>query len=242
MSLLTIIQSACDRLSLTRPSVVVTSTDLLIRQLFGIANESGLALSKRGDPGWQSLTDEWTFITTGTDAQTNTPIPPDFRDFIPDTFFNRTTVREVTGPITSRQWQMFKARPAAGNLYLAYRERAGTFLLTGGGATAPPAGQTIAYEYISAYWAKSSANVAKAMFTSDDDGTFLDEELLTLDIKWRWLSAKGLDYAEDMATAEREISKALGSDGGAGTLNAGGPATIYPYDRPNIPEIGFGGV
>lgn len=240
MSLLSIIQNTCNRLSLTQPSVVVTSTDLLIRQLYGLANEAGVALSKRGDPGWQSLTAEWTFITTATDEQTNTPIPPDFRKFVPDSFYNRTTVRQVTGPITPQQWQLFQARPNAATIYLAYRERAGTFLLTGGGATVPPAGQTIAYEYISSYWAKSSANQPKAMFTSDDDGTFLDEELLTLDIKWRWLSAKGLDYAEDMATAEREISKALGEDGGSGTLDMGGPREVVPPYRANLPEGGFG--
>lgn len=236
MSLLTVIANACDRLSLTRPSAVVTSTDLLIRQLFGIANESGIALSKRGDPGWQSLIGEWTFITTATATQANTPIPPDFRAFVPDSFFNRTSMRPVTGPLTSQQWQLLQARPALSTMYLTYRERAGNFLI---GPT-PPAGQVIAYEYVSAYWAKSSASQAKAQFTSDDDGTYLDEELLTLDIKWRWLASKGLEYAEDMATAEREIAKALGGDGGAGALNIGGPAAILPPDRANVPESGFG--
>lgn len=236
MSLLSVISNACDRLSLTRPSVVVTSTDLLIRQLFGIANESGIALSKRGDPGWQSLQAEWTFITTATPAQTNTPLPADFRAFVPDSIFNRTTMRPVLGPLTPQQWQLLQARPALSTVYLIYRERAGNFLI---GPT-PPAGEVIAYEYISSYWAKSSAGQAKAQFTSDDDGAFLDEELLTLDIKWRWLAAKGLDYGEDMATAEREISKALGSDGGAGSLNIGGPATMLPPERANLPESGFG--
>lgn len=240
MSLLTIIQKTCSRLSLTQPTVVVTTTDLLIQQLFGLVNEAGAAMSKRGDPGWQSLTAEWTFITTSSDEQTNTPIPPDFRKFIPDSFFNRTTVRRVTGPVTPQQWQLFQARPNAATVYLAYRERAGTFLLTGGGATVPPAGQTIAYEYISSYWAKSSANQAKAQFTSDDDGTYLDEELLILDLKWRWLAAKGLDYAEDMATAEREISKALGEDGGSGMLDISGPHEILPPHRANLPEGSFG--
>jgi len=78
------------------------------------------------------------------------------------------------------------------------------------------------------------------MFTSDDDGTFLDEELLILDIKWRFLAAKGLDYAEDMATAEREITKALGEDGGSGALDIGGPHRILPPYLANLPEGSFG--
>lgn len=234
MSLLTVIQTACDRLSLTRPSVVVTSTDQLIRQLFGIANEEGVALARRTD--WQSLTSEWTFVTTATAAQTNTPIPTDFRKFLPNSFFNRTTVRQIVGPVTPQQWQLFQSRPAAAYVYLAFRERQGNFLIT----PVPPAGQTIAYEYISKNWARSSAGVGKVAFTSDDDTSYLDEELITLGIKWRFLASKGLDYGEDMATYERALASTLGEDGGSTALNIGGPMPILPPDRANLPEGGFG--
>lgn len=233
MSVLTIVQNACDRLSLARPSMVVTSTDLQVRQLFGLLNEGAGAMAKRGEPGWQSLTAEWTFVTVADPVQTNTPIPPDFLKFIPNSGFNRTTNRPITGPLTSQQWQQLQARPALATYYLVFRERQGSFLM---GPETPPAGETIAYEYVSSYWAKSSAGVAKAQFTSDDDTSYLDEELLTLDLKWRWKAAKGLDYGEDMITAEREIMKALGSDGGSTALNIGGPGSIDLMERLNIPE------
>lgn len=237
MSVLQIIQKTCGRLSLNQPVTVVTSTDLQVRQLFGLLNEAGAAMAKRGEPGWQALRGEWTFVTTATPTQTNTPIPPDFGKFIPNSFWNRTSVRPVSGPLTPQQWQLLQARPAISTVYLAYSERAGNFLI---GPT-PPAGETIAYEYISTYWAKSSANVAKAEFTSDDDGTYLDEELLILDLKWRWKAAKGLDYGEEMVTAEREITKALGNDGGATMLNVGGPVGIEYPERLNIPEANWPG-
>jgi hypothetical protein len=131
---------------------------------------------------------------------------------------------------------LLQARPALSQVYLGYREREGQFLI----GPAPPAGQTIAYEYASSYWAKSSASVAKAAFTADDDGTYLDEELLKLDLKWRFKQAKGLDYGEDMETAERAIELALATDGGAGALDAGGPAPVLPDARLNIPESGIG--
>lgn len=236
MSLLTIVQNACDRLSLNRPSVVVTSTDLLIRQLFGLANEEGVALAKRGD--WQALTTEWTFVTVATAEQTNTPIPPDMRKFIPDSFFNRTQNRPLIGPLTPQQWQLYQARPAAAYMYLSFRERQGDFLI--GGPTVPPAGDTIAYEYISKFWAMSSAGQGKAAFTSDDDTSYLDEELITLGIKWRFKQAKGLDYGEDMATYERAVASALGEDGGSTALNIGGPAPLLSPNRANLPEGSFG--
>lgn len=236
MSVLTIITAACNRLSLPQPSVVVTSTDLQVRQLFGLLLEAGNALAKRGDPGWQCLQAEWTFVTVGQEIQTNTPIPPDFAKFVPDSFYNRTQQRKIIGPLTPQQYQEQSARPQLVAPYLAYRERGGTFLMN----PFPAAGDMIAYEYISSFWAKNSAGVAKAQFTSDDDGTYFDEELLILDLKWRWKAAKGLDYAEDMATAEREIMKALGGDGGSTALDIGGPRTLEDMTRYNIPEGSFG--
>lgn len=236
MTVLTIVQSVMRRMSLTPPTVVVTSTDRNVQQMFGLLCEEAESLSKKGSPsGWQALQREQTFITVAQAEQTNTPIPADFRRFVPGSFYNRTTVRPVAGPLTPQQWQLIQARPFAGAFYLMYREREGKFLVN----PIPPAGQTIAYEYISSYWAKSSANQAKATFTSDDDTSYLDEELLTLGLRWRWKSDKNLDYAEDMATYERAVALALADDGGASALNIGAPMTYDPA-RYNLPEGNFG--
>lgn len=240
MSVLSIIANACDRLSLTRPTVVVTSTDQLTRQLFGLLKEGAEALSQfggqDGDTGWQALTQEWTFVTVAQIEQTNTPIPEDFRRFIPDSAFNRTTNRQVSGPLTPQQYQRALVLPYIVAPYLVFRERQSDYLIL---PDPPPAGETIAYEYVSSYWAKNSAGVPKATFTSDDDGTYLDEELLTLDLKWRFKAAKGLDYAEDMATFERAKLAKYGSDGGAQSLSFGGPDLAAPYWRYNVPEGGW---
>lgn len=233
MSCLGIIRAVTGRLSLTRPTVAVTSTDRNVLQFLELLQEGAEKLSKEGSPaGWQSLQNEHTFITVAQQEQTNTPIPDDLRRFVPDSFFNRTTNRKLTGPLTPQQWQEVQIWPQLAAPYLAYRERLGTFLLD----PVPPAGETIAYEYISSYWAMSSAGVAKAMFTADEDETYLDEELLKLDLIWRWKQAKGLDYGEDMATFERALSLALGDDGGSGQLNQGGPGMGLPDWRYNIPD------
>ena len=231
MTVLTIVQGVMGRLSLTQPTMVVTSTDRNVQQFFQLLLEGADALSKAGSPGgWQSLQGEQTFITVAQEEQTNTPIPEDFRRFVPDSFFNRSTNRQVTGPLTPQQYQQTKVWPQLTAPYLMFRERESKFIID----PAPPAGETIAYEYISSYWARSSAGVAKARFTSDDDTSYLDEELLKLDLRWRWKQAKGLDYGEDMATFERERALALGDDGGSGSLNQGGPGIIDSPWRYNI--------
>lgn len=236
MSVLAIVRAVVGRLSLTPPSVVFTSTDRNVIQMRELLIEEAEDLSTYGSPiGWQSLQAEQTFVTVAQAVQTNTPIPADFRRFVPDSVFNRTTNRKVSGPLTPSQYQQAQIWPQLVAPYLVFRQRAGEFLLD----PVPPAGETIAYEYISSYWAKSSAMVAKATFTSDDDETYLDEELLKQGLRWRWKQAKGLDYGEDMATAERSRALAIGDDGGSGALDMGGPNFRAQW-RQNVPESGFG--
>jgi hypothetical protein len=37
---------------------------------------------------------------------------------------------------------------------------------------------------------------------------------MELGVTWRWLRAKGMDYAEELATYEREVEKAAARDRG----------------------------
>ena len=233
MTMLSIIQDTADRMGITRPTSVVGSTDTQTRQLLALLNEEGQDLTKRGL--WQSMTKEYTFVTTATPSQTDTPIPTDLDRFIDDSFFNRTQVRKLRGPITPQEWQAFQAQPLYNLVYLAFRERDGSFLIT----PTPPAGDTIAYEYISTNWVRSSMGVEKDSFTADDDTSFLPEDLLKSGLRWRWKQAKGLPYGEDMETYERDVQRQLGMDGGARALNITGQELVFPYGV-NLPEGGFG--
>lgn len=214
MSLLTIVQKTCDALSLPRPSAVVTSSDPQVRQLYALANEEGEELASSFD--WQALRREQTFTTTATAEQT-TALPSDLDRFIDNSFFNRTTMRAVMGPVTPQYWQAIQAQPALNRVYLAFAKRAGQFLLT----PTPPADETIAYEYISDAWAKSAAGEDQTAFQADDDETYLDERLIRLGVKWRFLQAKGLDYAEAMQTYEQQKELAQARDAGAPAIGVG---------------------
>lgn len=233
MTMLSIIQDVTDRMGIPRPASVIGSADSQVRQLLALLNEEGLELSKRGD--WQSLQREQTFTTVASPTQTATPIPSDLDRFIDDSFFNRTQVRKLRGPITPQEWQAFQAQPLYNLVYLAFRERDGMFLIT----PTPPAGNLIAYEYVSSNWARSSAGVDKATFTADDDTAYLPEYLLKSGLRWRWKQAKGLPYGEDMETYERAVQKELGRDGGARALNVTGQELVFPFGV-NLPEGGFG--
>lgn len=234
MTMLSIIQDVADRVGIPRPTTVVGSTDQQVRQLYALLNEEGSELSKRGD--WQSLTSEWTFTTNAATIQTGDPIPPDLDRFIADSFFNRTQVRKLIGPITPQEFQRIQAQPVYTRVYLSFRERDGQILIS----PPPPEGNLIAYEYISNLWARSGSGTPKESFTADDDTSYLPENILKMGLRWRWKHAKGLDYAEDMATYERAADKALGNDGGARALDLTGTDIPYALWGANIPEGNFG--
>jgi hypothetical protein len=231
MSLLTIIQAVTGRLSLPTPTVVVGSTDRQVQQLYALANEQGLSLARAHE--WQALTEEQNFASTNGPEQI-AAIPADFDRFVPNSFFNRTTRRPMTGPITPRQWQWIQAQPVYSTVYLAFRERGGRFLT----APSPPAGQECYYEYVSKNWAASNLGVAQSSFLADTDVSVLDEELQILGLRWRFLKAKGLDYAEDMQTYGIEVEQAMARDGGSSMLSLA-PQPV-DLNRVNLPDGNFG--
>ncbi len=231
MSLLSVIANVTGRLSLPKPSVVAVSSDRQVVQLMALANEEGASLARRHP--WQALVEEQSFATVAAPAQT-AALPADFDRFVPNSVFNRSTRRAMTGPVTPRQWQWIQAQPAYASAYLAFRERTGQFLIT----PTPPAGQTIAYEYLSRNWCRSSGGAAQAAYGADDDVALLDESLIGLGVRWRFLRAKGLDYAEEMASYERELEQAMARDGGATALMIAPRRSAS--DRANIPDGSFG--
>jgi hypothetical protein len=233
VSLLSVIQTVTGLLSLPTPTAVASSSDRQVIQLMAIANEEGRSLARRH--AWQALTEEASFVTVNANVQTgNTPIPPDFDRFVPNSFFDRTTRRPITGPISPREWQWIMAQPVYSTVYLAFRERTGQFLL----APAPAAGDAIYYEYVSENWAKSATAAPQNAYLADTDVAILDETLVQLGARWRFLKSKGLDYAEDMATYERELEQAIARDGGSSMLSLA-PQPV-DLNRVNLPDGSFG--
>lgn len=213
MSLLTLVQDATGLLSLTRPSTVIGSNDLTTRQIFAIAVQACQALNRKW---WEAMTREQTFVTVAAAAQSNA-MPDDFDRFWPDSFFNRTQNRQIVGPVTPQAWQRIQSNGATSNIVIGFRKRDGSFLLT----PTPAAGETIAYEYISTKWARSSdLATAKLRWTVDTDTSYFDEWLITLDIVWRWRKSKGLPYGEDYDIWKAHRDTLLGNDGGPGEINA----------------------
>lgn len=214
MSYLTIVRRAAALTNIPRPDTVAASTDEQVIQLGALANEEGLELARRHD--WQALTRQQTFVTVAAAEQPDAA-PSDLDRFIYNSFYNRSTDRAVFGPITPQQWQMFQAYPQLSTVYLAYRQRGSAFLIT----PDPPADETIAFEYVSNEWAIAADGEPQSEFIADADTTYLDENLIVYGVRWRFKQAKGLDYAEDLRTYERQVQQVIARDGGSTALTMG---------------------
>lgn len=227
MSLLTIIQDAADRIGIVRPSSVIGATDQQIRSLLALSIQDGKALAKRHD--WQRLTKEKTFTATATETQSGV-LPADFDRLINGTFWNRSQDRQVAGPISPQRWQLLKS----GLIVMpwdSFRIRGSDLLMS----PVPVAGDDMAFEYITTYWAASAADSApdQATWAADDDQSFLDDELQTLGVVWRFKKARGLEYAEEFQEYEMRFAQIAGTDGGMATIDMGlgddGSSVIDPY-------------
>lgn len=230
--LLTIVQDSCRLLSLPIPTEVVTSTDVQVQQLYALANEEGKNLFRSYD--WQLLTAQYTFATSASEDQP-TAIPADLDRWLANTMFDRTTRREILGPITPQQWQAIQAQPQLNRVFLAWRVRGGIEYLT----PTASAGDTVAFEYVSKNWVEAANGDLKSSFTADTDMPLLNDQLFKLGIRWRFLKSKGIDYAQDFETYQRQLQIEQSQDGGTGKLNITGVLTNNIWGYPNVPLGNF---
>ncbi|MDB4351931.1 hypothetical protein OAA60_00695 [Porticoccaceae bacterium] len=219
MTLLSIIEETTDELGIAKPSSIVGNTDRQIAQLLSLANREGRALARRGR--WSTLVRENTFtLTTSTQdqgAMNSTVVTDgDFKFLLGDTLWDRTTSLPITGAVNSVGWQTLQAFPVTGP-YFQFMLRSDGHLWIN---PAPGAADTVAFDYYSTAWCEQSDGTARNnAWGADTDVGRLDEDLMTMGLKWRWLRAKGLDYSEEYAEYERAVIDDLARDGGKPQLS-----------------------
>ncbi len=206
MSLLFIIQDATRRLGLPMPTAAYTSSDPQLIQLCQLAQQESNELIKRHD--WERLTKEHTFTSSATPEQGG--MVSDYSRMVPETFYNITQRRPVYGPISAQEWQFSQSVTATSAATESWRLRENTFLIT----PTPNGTDQYRYEYVS--YAAWTENGNLHAYPQGDSYTFNlgDEELITLGVVWRFLRAKGFDYAEAYRSYELAVGIAITKDGG----------------------------
>lgn len=236
MTALTIVQQAASWLAIPIPAAVFAATDAQTIQLRALLNDEGLELATWPDHAWVKLTKEKTFTTVAASIQTGA-LATDYGRFCDGSAWDRTTDRPLWGPMSPQQWQQEKAGPTFTNMYYGFRLRGNDFLMT----PTPTAGDTVAYEYVSNFYVYASGDTTptKSAFSVDTDTSIFDETLVARGLRWRFLRAKGLDYAQEYQSWIELLQRTAARDGGMPKLSA---SRNYPWTRlsPFIPDSGFG--
>jgi hypothetical protein len=143
---------------------------------------------------WQVLTKEQTFVTDGSGSYPFTTIvtDSDFERTVTNTEWDRSNEKKVL-IVTPDEWQYLKSGIVSNTgVYRWARARGGNLIVT------PDAsGDTLVFEYVSSYYAKSAGGTAQATFTADTDTSYFKEDLLELGLKAYLKSEYGLPSEED---------------------------------------------
>ena len=199
------------------PSQYANSQNPDDAQLLHLANAESDSLR---DLGLVQLRDSASIILT---TDTDYALPEDFYSYISDTAYSGNHAADL--PTSPQAWTLLNAFGGAGP---QHRVR---FIGDRVHVMEPVAGETITYEYLSAYpWRAGSVN--QELATADTDEWRLDRRLLVMGVKWRWKKEKGMeDWQADFAAYQKYVSTVRGRNEGAKTLFFGecGEYIPHPY-------------
>ncbi len=234
MSLLSIGQGALRRLSgFEVPSTYFGNNNLTAVSVVNLLQEAGNTLVRQHR--WQELITEHTFTTTASTA--TYALPSDFRSFANMSQWDRTNLWRMTGPTPSIVWQWLKSGisvAATNNRWFMVRGNLFTIF-----PTPTTTGDTIAFDYYSNAWiTKQTDSTNVTAWTADLDTSRIDEELLTLDLKWRFLQSKGMPFEPEYKAFEAVKEDILADNGGRGMISLNTP--MRPHFGGNLPDQGFG--
>lgn len=232
MTLRTICEDALLELSgFELPSSFFGNGNLTARSCVALVQRAGRTLER--ELRWAELIQTHTFTTVAGTASYD--LPSDFRAFANMSWWDRTNSRRLVGPASGMEWQWLKGDIAAGATIDRWFRIQGTKIYIHPTPTA--SGDTIAFDYYSKNWiTEQSTGNGATTFTSDNDTVLLDETLLALDLKWRFLQSKGMPFEPEYKEFEA-VKEALQSDnGGRRKINLGPPT----FELTNLPDTNFG--
>ena len=232
MSLLTICTNALQEIGgFAIPSSFYGSTDSTAKQCVALVTREGNSLVR--ECRWSALITSATIATVSGTA--NYDLPAGFQAFANMSQFDRTNYLGLIGPTDPYVWNFLKSGISATlTINRWFRVQNGDIYIH---PTPSVTGDTIAYDYYSKYWIVKqvdSSNVAA--FTSDNDTSRLDEELLTMGLKWRFLQAQGMPYEPEYKEYEAIKTELQSDDGGRGVITLGKQF----LNSTQIPDTGFG--
>lgn len=208
MTLLTATQDAMVLCGLPQPVQAIGNSDATVAQFVAFAQKE--ADETFTDFNWRSTKVNAQII--GDNATTLFSLPADFERIVAGQALWSTKYPSIPlqGPISDVELIALKALPV-----MPVRP---VWRLIGTTLEIWPAlstGETVNLEYFTSYPIYAADGVTrKARFTADTDYAVFPETILTRGLIWRFKQSKGLDYAEDFRTYDRERDKRASHEAG----------------------------
>lgn len=235
MTLLTICQDAADELGLDARPVTVFGNPLPeVQRLQRFAQRVCRDLVARAP--WQALRRRHSFLAAATEVQPNA-IPADFARFYPETFFDQTNYRVVSGPLSPTEYDSRKL----GAEFVSNAGGHRWFTRIGGSVfvTPVPAGnEAYTFDYQSTAFCRSATGTLQSQWMADADAGLLDEELITLGVVARYLDADGQPSQMAIASYERRFNQMFANDAPTGRVMVAGD--VFAGARKTTGEPGAG--
>ena len=204
-SALQIVQDAAPKLGLNVPGALFSASGRTEVELRSVLNEVAERILKAHD--WAALKVKASNVGDG--ATTEYDLPSDFRRMPKDTQIWSSRWQRPLLPITVEDDLRLEVRE--------YDQIVGTWLLIGGKIKYRPAlaaDEIATWYYVSSHVVKTASGTQER-FTLDSDTFRLDDHVLELALVSEWRYRKGLDYAEDMRSAELALAQVISDDKGA---------------------------
>lgn len=238
MTLLTIAQDTLRELpNFEVPDTIIGNANKTAVLSLALINRSLLETRKRSN--WEQLAIPHT-ITTVT-SQEEYALPSDYNRTIAVTWWDGTNQWPMRGPATPQRWEFLKTSIVSTGVrrwFRIFRESSGTarkvyiFPL--------PTNNTdeITFEYISDGLVVDTGATLHPKYQADDDVGLLDEDVVALGFKWRFLKTNGLPYVEEFRDYELAIEDLKGDNGGAiFNMDAGRRQFVVRTQEGNFPSV-----
>lgn len=231
MSLLTLAQAVAQEAGFPTPGQIIGNSDDTAVLILALANRSGNVLAQRP---WERLQKEYTFSLVASQAAYD--FPTDLGYFQDYTLWDRTQLWALRGGLTAQEWQRYKSGILSTTPWQRFRVKLNQIYID----PTPSTTDSMVIEYVSKNWISDSTGVTfRSQFVADADLTLIPEEVLKMDVLWRFLARKGLAYAEERDQAERYLATVFANDAPRVPLNFGADQNPWP-PLPTVPITGYG--
>ncbi len=178
-------------------------------------------------------------------GQATYPLPSDYAYSMSQTMWDRAFRWQLLGPLDAQEWQVLKSGISPTGPRRRFRVYNNTFNIDPvPGFSSSDNGSVQVFEYYSNGWCQSTGGTAGTIQTNwvaDTDNFCLDDEMIILDVIWRYLRAKRLSYDEEKRTYDLLEERIMARDGMSRSLPLNASASgIRLLNSQNVPDTGYG--